>query len=158
MNTILAHRMNDVKKALHSLCAELFKAKLKSVNDAIALQKESSAGDTKSSAGDKFETGTAMTHLEFEKLGHQLKSLETSLGRLNAFEHTTPSAAIKAGSLIVTDRGVFWISIGIGEVILAGKKYYVISPVSPIAQQFLGKKSGDNITFKKQQHQILEVH
>ena len=149
--------MKDVKKALHAFCARQLRSKIKSVHEAIALQKESSAGDTKSSAGDKFETGTAMTHLELEKLGHQLKSLENSLARLNAFERNTPSATIKAGSLIVTDRYVFWISIGIGEVTLASKKYYVISPVSPIAQQFLGKKVGDKITFNKQQHCILEV-
>jgi transcription elongation GreA/GreB family factor len=149
--------MKDVRKELHALCAHELKSKINSVNEAIALQKESSSGDTKSSAGDKFETGTAMTHLELEKLGNQLNNLETSLRKLNAFERITPSSTVKAGSLIKTERNFFWISIGIGEVTLENIKYYVISPISPVAQHLLGKKAGYAFVFNKQQDRIIQI-
>jgi transcription elongation GreA/GreB family factor len=149
--------MKDVKSELYALCASQLRFKIKGVKEAIALQNESNAGDTKSSAGDKFETGTAMTHLELEKLGYQLQSLETNLRKLSAFERSTPSATVKAGSLVKTQYNFFWISIGVGEVTLENIRYYVISPISPLAQQLLGKRAGHEFVFNKQQDRILEV-
>jgi transcription elongation GreA/GreB family factor len=157
MNTILVLSMKDVKKQLHALCADQLKTKIKEVNQAIELQKESSAGDSKSSAGDKYETGTAMTHIELEKLGNQLRALENSLSKLNSFQDLKPSKTIRAGSLVRTNRNLFWISIGVGEVSVENQKYYVISPLSPIAQQFLGKEVGFEFVFNTQKDCILEV-
>jgi len=145
------------KQKLFDVCSLQLKAKIKSVHDAMALQNESANSDTKSSAGDKFETGTAMTHLELEKLGNQLQGLETNLRKLNAFENSKPSLMAQAGSLIRTERNQFWISIGVGEVSVENNKYYVISPISPIAQQLLGKEIGFEFVFNKQKDSILEI-
>ena len=94
--------MIDIKKQLYILCADQLKAKIAEVRSAIALQQDSTKGETKSSAGDKYETGTAMTHLELEKLGNQLKGLETNLRKLNAFQDLKPSNSVQAGSFIKT--------------------------------------------------------
>lgn len=149
--------MTNEKQMLFEVCSLQLKVKIKSVHDAMALQNESANSDTKSSAGDKFETGTAMTHLELEKLGNQLKGLETNLRKLNAFENTKPHSTVRAGSLIRTERNSFWISIGVGEVSVENVKYYVISPISPIAQQFLGKEVGFEFVFNTQKDCILEI-
>jgi transcription elongation GreA/GreB family factor len=157
MNAIIAPSMTYIKQQLYTLCADRLKAKIEEVHSAIALQQESTKGETKSSAGDKYETGTAMTHLELEKLGNQLMGLETNLRKLNAFQDLKPSKSVQAGSFIKTKYGSFWISIGMGEVYLGADKHYVISPVSPIAQRLLGKEAGYEFVFNKKKDCILEV-
>ena len=142
---------------LFDACSLELKAKINSVHEAIALQQESTKGETKSSAGDKYETGTAMTHLELEKLGNQLRSLETNLRKLNSFQDLKPSQKVQSGSLVRTESHVFWISIGIGEVKLNERKYYVISPLSPIGQQLISKETGHTFVFNKKGEQILEI-
>lgn len=157
MNTIIAPSMADIKKQLYTLCADQLKAKIAEVHTAIALQQDSTKGETKSSAGDKYETGTAMSHLELEKLGNQLKGLETNLRKLNAFQDLKPSSSVQAGSFIKTKHSSFWISIGVGEVQLGTEKHFVISPISPIAQRLLGKKTGYEFVFNKKKDCILKV-
>ena len=149
--------MTKEKQMLFDVCSKQLKDKIKSVHDAIALQQESTKGDTKSSAGDKYETGTAMTHLELEKLGNQLQGLETNLRKLNAFEDLKPTPTVQAGSLVKTKLNSFWISIGVGQVAVEHQNYFVVSPISPIAQQFLGKEAGFEFIFNKQKDCILEV-
>mgnify|MGYP001564647887 FL=1 len=149
--------MTDTKQQLYSLCVDQLNSKIKEVHSAIALQQDSTKGDTKSSAGNKYETGAAMTHLELEKLGNQLKVLETNLRKLNAFQDVPTSETVQAGSLIKTKHNSFWISIGVGEVRIRNEKHYVVSPISPIAQQFLGKEAGFEFVFNKQKDCILEV-
>ena len=149
--------MNEEKQGLYNICAEQLELKIKSVHDAIKLQKESSAGDTKSSAGDKYETGTAMAHLELQKLGNQLSQLENGLLKLNSFTHYKPTDSVKAGSLVKTKTSTFWISIGVGEVKFKSHKYFVVSAMSPIAQKFLGKKVGYSFIFNRMQDEILEI-
>ena len=72
-----------IKQQLHLKCQELLQDRLrvleKSMND-IYNNLES---ETKSTAGDKHETGRAMLHLEREKLGHQLAIINNQLQVFN---------------------------------------------------------------------------
>lgn len=73
--------------------------------------------ETKSSAGDKYETGRAMMQLEIEKQSVQLAEamkLKHVLSQINP-EKTTET--IQSGSLVFTDQGNFYISISAGKLI-----------------------------------------
>lgn len=149
--------MMEEKQQLFDACVVDLSAKITSVKDAIKSQQESSKGETKSSAGDKYETGTAMTHLELEKLGNQLSVLETSLSKLKSFQDVKSTRIVQAGSLVKTKNNMFWISIGIGQVRLRDQNYYVISPLSPIGQQLISKEIGHSFIFNKKEECILEI-
>lgn len=149
--------MKDVRNELFAYCQSQLKLKVEELQKAIASQREAMEGETKSSAGDKYETGTAMAHLEIEKLGGRLNQVKNDLIKLTSFSNTSKSNTIKAGSLVKTERNLFWISISMGEVKLEGNRFFVISPLSPIAQAFLGKEVGFEFTFNKTKDRILEV-
>ena len=56
------------KEALISLIKIILNEKISNLNKDINSLKESQKNDTKSSMGDKYETGRAMIQLELEKL------------------------------------------------------------------------------------------
>ncbi len=62
----------SLKQLLFNQLSNIIESKLATLNKAILLAKESRDSDTKSSAGDKYETGRAMMHIEIEKNEVQL--------------------------------------------------------------------------------------
>ena len=61
-----------LKLKVHQKCLYLALTKIESLKSELVALQEASNQDTKSSAGDKYETGRSMIMLEKEKLGVQL--------------------------------------------------------------------------------------
>ena len=61
------------------------------------------------------------------------------------------------GSVVITDQGNYFISISAGRLLVDEKKYFAISPQTPLAKEFLQKKAGDTATFNDKPIRILEV-
>lgn len=133
---------------------EVYKASIAILEDKIAfshsLLKELAQGAenaSKSSAGDKHETGRAMVQLEQEKIGNQLKEFEAMLTELQKLEHQIKTETITKGSLINTSSGFFYLSIGLGRVIVDNETIFALSPQSPFGKQLVGLKINDTLTF-----------
>ncbi len=56
--------MSDLKKQLHALAAAFVQQRLDAVQQALLAAEQSTGEDTKSSAGDKYETGREMLQQE----------------------------------------------------------------------------------------------
>lgn len=113
--------------------------------------------DSKSSAGDKHETGRAMMQLAQEQLGKQLLETEfkrTALARLDVHASATQ---IGEGCLVVTNENTLLIGTALGKITFERAPVFVISLQSPLAQLLLGKKSGDMVVFNQKQIKILSV-
>ena len=89
---------------------------------AIQFAKESRDNDTKSSAGDKFETGREMMQMEIDKnvapLGKAIK-LKSELLQINIQKECKK---VEFGSLVFTSEGNYFISIGIGKIEIDNEK------------------------------------
>ena len=118
----------------------------------IALEQES-----KSSAGDKHETGRAMLHLEMEKAAQQFEAVKQMRDVLKRIQVNAVSERIKLGSLVTTDGGIYFLSISAGPLIAEGKSYYAVSVSSPIGACLLGMKQGSEITFGEKTIRIQAV-
>ena len=112
--------------------------------------------DHKSSAGDKHETGRAMTQLEQEKLAGQLNQLQLQKETLAKIELKV-NENIQFGSLIKASNGLFFISIGLGKIDINDFSVFCISSSSPIGQLLIGKKCNDEIQFNENKILILEL-
>lgn len=121
------------------------------------LQKDLSE-DTKSSVGDKYETSRAMGQQEIGKIQVQLAETNRQLALIPALETQKESTTIENGSLIQTDHGWFYIGIPLGVVEADQQRIYFISPSAPLAQQLLGKKSGDRCLVNATSYTIESVH
>jgi len=118
----------------------------------ISLQSE-----TKSSAGDKHETGRAMLQLEREKLGKQLAENDILKEVISKIDITKSNSLVGLGSLVYTTDTCYFIAIGVGEVVIDNQKFYIVSTKAPISQALLGKRIGDNIVFREGKDKIINL-
>lgn len=141
--------MKALKKQLFDACTEYVQLRAKTVNDIIASNQKALSSETKSSAGDKHETGRAMLQLEMEKAGQQLASIN-QMKMVLAKINLEASDIAKLGSLIITDKANYFLAISAGEIRIENTTYYAISPSSPIGHLLLGMQLGGTINFAKE--------
>ncbi len=123
---------------------------IKSINDSLK-------SETKSSAGDKHETGRAMIQLEREKLGHQLYEAEKMRQTLAGITSLPSRTNIGQGSLVITTEGVYYISISAGAFKKGAAQIYCISSLSPIGKKLFGKSKGHCFDFNQKTICIKKV-
>jgi len=139
--------MMTVKERLYEECKKFIDGRLNSVVDRIANIQESLKSETKSSAGDKHETGRAMLQLEREKAGNQLADIQNQLELFSRVTIDLSSNVVRLGSIVVTDNGAYFLAISVGAITIEANTYYAISPRSPIGKVLLGKVKGDEFVF-----------
>jgi len=147
-----------VKEQLYKECEEFLNGRLSSVINRIAGIQESLQSETKSSAGDKHETGRAMLQLEREKAGNQLIDIQKQQELFSRVTIDTSSDVIRLGSIVTTDKGVYFLAISVGAIVINAKTYYAISPSSPIGKVLLGKSKGESFVFNGVAQKIIEVY
>lgn len=150
-------KLQNIKTQLLQLCNQSLETRLQSVLAVIEDIKQSLQSETKSSAGDKHETGRAMLQLEREKAGHQLAEIEKTKQILSKINTELTSKNIGLGSVVYTTTSNYFISISAGEFEVENKTFYAISANTPIGQLLLGKSVGDVINFRNLEFKITKV-
>lgn len=145
------------KSILHRILIEKVDQKIAAAHADLASATESRNSDTKSSAGDKHETGRAMMQMEVDNAGMQLQKALQLKGELDQIDFRTKSERVIAGSLVTTSRGQFLVSIGLGRLETGEGTFFAISPGSPIGQALTGKKKGETFAFQGADAEVLMV-
>jgi len=138
--------INQVDLALNDKRQELLKH--------IANTIDSRDSDTKSSAGDKFETSREMAQIELNNLEAQLAKVSKQINELQQIS-INPTERITIGSLVQTNKAIYLIAIPFGKIQNQNATYYVISLASPIGQLLNQKKKGDSIQFNGNNELII---
>jgi hypothetical protein len=147
----------EIKQKLYQICEKDVDDKIAMTEQNIASIIDSRNNETKSSAGDKFETGRAMMQMEEGKNKSQLMQLKTTKNELLQIKDKGNAEDINAGSLVETNKGVFYISIGLGKVKIDDAIYYCISNTSPISLILRGKGVGSEVVFNQRNYKILSI-
>ena len=150
--------MNDIKSQLYNFCMEYAEERISTANEAIKAARDSSNDDTKSSAGDKYETGRAMMQQDIDRQTLQLGEAQNLKALLERIEPQRVTETVQNGSLVFTNQGIFYIAISAGLMELKQKSYYVISAASPIGLVLLKKAAGEKFTFNNKNYVIEAVH
>ncbi len=153
---IMANKIK-IKRELLKKCNEVVDIKYETVTKIIASNKKALESETKSSAGDKHETGRAMLQLEMEKASQQFASISSMREVLRKMDVSKKNEIGKLGSLIFTNSGIYFLAISIGQININGSDIFVISPSSPIGNLLLGKIKGDIFRFNDKDIKVLEV-
>ena len=148
--------MEISKSTILNHIEQLLDTKLQNLEERYRDLSDDLGASHKSSAGDKHETGRAMTQLEQEKLSGQLIQIMQQKETLSKID-TSNHKQIQFGSLIMTSNGIFFISIGLGEIEVTNQSVFCISTSSPVGQLFLGRKSGDIVQFNGNSFIIKEI-
>lgn len=147
----------NIKKQLYDYCVEFLNRRIDTAQDAIRVAQESANDETKSSAGDKYETGRAMMQLEIEKNATQLEEALKQKKILNGINIDQQPLKIQNGSLVVTTNGTFFIAISVGMVVIEDKRFAVVSAQSPIGSRLIGLKPGDSFSFGNKTYKVERV-
>lgn len=147
----------SIKKELYNKCQEFVNEKLQTIEKTIQSNKNALNSETKSSAGDKHETGRAMLQLEMEKAGQQLKVVNEMQQQLDRIDFETDSNFVRLGSVVLTSQMNYFISVSAGKIVIESKSFFAISLNSPIGELLIGKKEGDIVVFRDQKIKIKEV-
>lgn len=140
--------MDLIRESIINELHKLLDQRIQTYQSAIDSAIESKLNETKSSAGDKFETGRAMMQLEQEKNEMHLSNTVRQKNLLTSMISTnTQSTKILNGNLVNTDNGFYFIGIGVGKLSIDGIVCYVISAESPVGTQLLYKSVGDIVEF-----------
>jgi transcription elongation GreA/GreB family factor len=149
-----------LSETLYQLCLEFINNRIKTIRQAIAETQASADSESKSSAGDKYETGLTMMQLDMEKQAEQLAEANRtrdSLEKIKLFDDAV-SGIVKAGSAVETTQGNFYIAISAGQLKTDGQTYFAISPATPIGSKLMGLKVGDSFTFNGKDYSVSKVH
>lgn len=141
------HKQHQIKQILYDTCKADIAKRLETIQSSLSSIAESKSGDTKSSAGDKFETSVAMMHLEEDKLKRQLHEANLVFETLHGIDIARVAKTARLGSLVTTNKGEYFLAIGLGKVTVKDKVYYCVSMTSPIGAQLVGKAVNDVIVF-----------
>ena len=143
-----------IKTALVAQLLHHLEQTIAETEQAIASAKESRDNESKSSAGDKYETGRAMMQIELENNERQLEKSRAAKQELLQLNLQEVHSLAGPGSLVHTNQGIYFVSIGFGKLELAEQPYYAISLASPIGQALKHAKVGECVSF---QGNVLEV-
>lgn len=115
-----------------------------------------SNNDTKSSMGDKYETSREMLQQEINNLQMQLNTIAQQQKIWSSIAIKSFETAEK-GALVKTDKGIFYISVSLGEIVVDSQKIMCISTEAPLAKAMLGKSEGDIIVLNSMTQKIEKI-
>ena len=152
MEERLAHK-HQLKQYCEQIILQRIAIAQQSMNNAQAAANE----EEKSSAGDKYETARAMSHLQKDMHARQLLAHQQELNALRTIDTGAIYQVPAPGAFIQCTAAVFFIAAGLGKQVVNGEEIIFLSPLSPLAQQLMGKKVGEEIDFKGKT-QIVRVY
>lgn len=149
--------MTNLKQLLVYQIGQILDTRIETANRDIELAKESRDNETKSTAGDKYETGRAMVQFELEKNSLQLNKaiqLKNELSQIDV--HKKFNKAV-FGSVVLTNRGNYFISVGLGKINIDNQTFYAISLASPFGKVLFNKMVGNEVSFQGKNFVITKI-
>lgn len=98
-----------------------------------------------------------------EEMQEEIYQMQKQLAALNDLKsnmaRVLPAATdrIQLGSLVITNKARFYISVSLGEFFFEGDRFYAISSESPMAKKMMGMQSGNAFTLNNIHQEIVEV-
>jgi transcription elongation GreA/GreB family factor len=134
--------MAALKEQLYLLCGDYIRNREAEIKRIITEAQEAANNETKSSAGDKYETGREVMQQEIDLNKGRLNELNKLKAALEQISPTQKAEVAVPGSVVYTNNGNFYISISAGPLKVDNANFYAISAASPIGSKLAGQKAG----------------
>ncbi|RPG80740.1 MAG: 3-oxoacyl-ACP synthase [Crocinitomicaceae bacterium TMED114] len=150
--------MNAKRDVVVQTVADALTASMDRARTELDTLRASLTKETKSTAGDKHETGRAMVQLEIEQAGQRFSRFEAMslvFGRLNPEQ---PRKEVGPGAWVECGVGNFFIGVSLGALQLPdGTKFHAISSDAPLAVALRGAVAGSTAKFRGAQCEVVRV-
>lgn len=128
------------------------------LKDALKDIVDARDSESKSSAGDKYETGRAMMQIAQNQNEKQILEQNKILKQIQSIQKDKILNRIQVGALVSANTTKFFVAVGLGKITVSSNHYYAISPSSPIGRALLWKEKGDKFEFKGKEYEILAIY
>ena len=146
-----------LKEKIQQQCLHTVAGKLEGLQQKLADLQESMANETKSSAGDKYETSRAMLHIEQDQIGRQVAELQAQQAVLHTIGPAASSVRAALGSLLRIADVYYYLSTGLGKMQVDGKAVIALSLQSPLGAKLKGLTVGDEAVMNNKALIIQEL-
>lgn len=145
------------KDQLKQYCHALIEQRIAAAKAAIANAQQAANSEEKSSAGDKYETGRAMGHLEKDMYARQLAENIKELAGLDAVNSHIICDHFSSGAFIQCGDVSFFVAAGLGKQTVNGQVIFFLSPHAPLSKTLQHRKKGDKFLFNGQPTEITGI-
>jgi transcription elongation GreA/GreB family factor len=149
--------MSTIKAELLQQCIAFVQNRIDNARQAIQSAQQAANDDTKSSAGDKYETSREMMQQDTNRNLAQLTEASKLMVALNRVNIGSSSGKADSGSLVITNNGKFFLAISAGTLTVENQSFFAISPASPIGALLKGKKPGESFSLNGKAYLIEAV-
>ena len=147
----------NLKSKIYSIIEKSLVQKIEQAKSAIASAKETRDNDTKSSAGDKYETGREMMQAEIDKNEAQLSKNLQLINSIKKIDLNRKYDWVEFGSLVETNYGLYFISIANPKITIEQKDIFSVSLASPLGKALFKKQVGDKVMFNQREFIIENI-
>jgi hypothetical protein len=145
------------KNKIREVVSEILTTKLSEVKKAIDNAQESANNDTKSSAGDKYETSRAMAQNDKAMFQVQLASITNEKVRFDTINFDQNFDTVRSGALLETSLGLLFFGVSLGKIVVEGSSLICISEASPLGKVLYQKTNNSEVTFNGKAIQISRI-
>jgi transcription elongation GreA/GreB family factor len=145
------------KTKIISFIQEHLQTQLSDYVDELQSVNEEIGKETKSSAGDKFETSREMMNQEISRIEERIAYLKKQINSLKNIP-LKKVESIQNGSLVLTNHGLFFFGIAFGKLNLEAQDLMGLSLNSPLGKLMTDRKEGDELTFMDRNYLIQSVN
>lgn len=148
----------DFKKALKKRCIEILEQRIDASYNSMQNAQDAANTEEKSSAGDKYETGRAMSHFEKDMHARQLAANKSDMANLMSINCEQVYNTVVPGCFLKCASISFFIAAGLGKINIENEMVFLLSHLAPLAKMLHGKKTGDTFLFNNQSLTIEELY
>ena len=141
------------KNDLRVFVRDMISGKVKTLEFYLNFTLEASRDIKKTSKYDSIREEIQDEIYHLDKQMANLKSMQQQMKKVLSID----SEVAKLGSLVITNKARFYISVSLGEFFYNGDRFYAISPESPMAKKIIGMKAGEEFTLNRIHQKIEEV-
>lgn len=148
----------ELKQRMYAQCLDMVQERLDTITKNMDALMDAKTSETKSSAGDKYETGMAMIQNQEELYTRQLAETTVIYNAMRKIDPAKPCNQVENGALVQVPGGLFYIIAGMGKLVVDDTAYFAISLGSPIGAALKFKKAGSYYTYNDQHVPINEIY
>ena len=145
------------KQGLKAQCVSMLRERVDTARQAMESAQESANNEDKSSAGDKYETGRAMSQIDRDRSAGQMDEAVQELIKLQSIDADLLHKEGTNGAVVICGDAVYFIATGLGVIEHEGHKVAILSPKAPLSNLLRGKVKGETVAFNGKTIEITDV-
>lgn len=145
-----------LKKKIWESCLAKQQSLAATAKEAMSDAQEA-ANEERGSMEEKFESFREQLIRDRDMFARKLSEHILGIDALRQIDVNRKFSKVQLGSVVVTDKQKFFISISLGEIKVGKESFFAISTQSPLFQQMEGKQAGETFEFRNVQNKIINV-